>query len=96
MTRSVVDGSPLLPQVRFALRIKSHAFDQEILQLIAACLADLSIGGVQRIDTDDPLLRRASVLFCKGHFDNSPYFEQAYEDLKKSMTLAREYVQPQK
>lgn len=95
-TRPAVDGSPLLPQVRLALRMKSHAYDQEILHLITCCFTDLSIGGVETINIDDPLLKRAMALYCKANFgyDDPQHYRQAYEDLKLTMTLAREYGQP--
>ena len=94
MARPAVDGSHLLPDVKLALRIKSNAFDTEILHLIASSFADLSTGGVKTINIDDPLLIRATVLYCKASLDDEPRSKQAYEDLKLTMTLAKEYGQP--
>ncbi len=87
------DGMLLIPDVKLALRIKSTAYDAEILQLIDTSLSDLRASGVEVLDLSDPLVKRAVILYCKGSFgyDVAPHYKQDYENMKRLMTLAGEY-----
>lgn len=92
-TEPVVDKNPLLGAVRSALRIKSIKLDDEIINLIDSCLTDLSMCGIETSETDDPLILRAVIFYCKGNFgyDQNPQSIQAYESLKAMMALASKY-----
>lgn len=69
----------MLEKVKLALRIKSNAFDGDILDLIDAALDDLGIAGVLRTP-HEPLVQRAVVTYCRANF-GSP---SDYDNLKKS------------
>lgn len=92
--------------VKSALRIKSTAFDGEVLGLIAACKADLRLAGVlvpevtrrknagEAWAEENPLLARAIILYAKAHFgyvEKSERFGDAYEALKAKLSLAGEH-----
>ena len=71
----------MLAIVKLALRVTTNAFDVEINGLIAAACADLGVVGVN-VDatTNDALLTRAIITYCRMNF-GSP---EDYDRLKKS------------
>jgi uncharacterized phage protein (predicted DNA packaging) len=85
----------MLEAVKLALRIKTNAFDDDIEDLIAACKMDLNLSGVQSAGKeDDPLIRRAVILYAKANFGENPDSEKyvkSYKDLKIFLSLAGEY-----
>lgn len=88
----------LLDDVKLALRITSSAFDSEVQDLIDAAIADLQLSGVrlEKLDADDPLIRRAVMVYCKANFgyDNpeAERFQHSYDMLKAHLTLSQEYM----
>lgn len=71
----------MLAKVKLALRVTTNAFDDEITGLIEAACADLGVVGVEVYQTtDDPLLTRAIITYCRMNF-GSP---EDYDRLKKS------------
>jgi hypothetical protein len=95
----------MFQKVKTALRLKSPAFDDEIESLIAAAKADLRLVGIKWQDdeapvdgeeqkADDPLIERAVILYCKGHFgyiEGGERYIKAYDLLKCSLSLAGDY-----
>jgi len=89
----------LLDDAKLALRITSSAFDSEVQDLIDAARADLILAGVKREkaeDENDPLIKRATITYCKAHFgyDNpeAERFQKAYEMIKMHLTLSADYI----
>lgn len=71
----------MLAKVKLALRVTTNAFDDEITGLIEAACADLGVVGVEVYQTtEDPLLTRAIITYCRMNF-GSP---EDYDRLKKS------------
>lgn len=71
----------MLNKVKLALRVTTDAFDTEITDLILAACADLGIVGVTAlITTDNALLTRAIITYCRVHFGEP----EDYDRLKKS------------
>ena len=71
----------MLNKVKLALRVTTDAFDAEITDLILAACADLGIVGVDTlITTEDALLTRAIITYCRVHFGEP----EDYDRLKKS------------
>lgn len=71
----------MLNKVKLALRVTTDAFDTEITGLINAAIADLGIVGVETlITTEDALLTRAIITYCRVHFGEP----EDYDRLKKS------------
>lgn len=71
----------MLNKVKLALRVTTDAFDAEITDLILAACADLGIVGVTALSTtDDALLTRAIITYCRAHFGEP----EDYDRLKKS------------
>lgn len=92
-----IESSSLLEELKVRIRITSSTFDDmEILPLANACITDLSLGGVKRIDITDPLIKQAIVLYVKANFgvsDESGKFQRAYEGLKNSLALCGDYTE---
>lgn len=71
----------MLNKVKLALRVTTDAFDTEITGLINAAIADLGIVGVDTlITTEDALLTRAIITYCRVQFGEP----EDYDRLKKS------------
>lgn len=85
----------MLEKVKLALRISTDSFDEEIEDLIEACKIDLNISGVNEVDEDDALIRRAILIYCKANFglDNkdSEKYEKSYTMLKQHLSLSSDY-----
>ena len=88
----------MLEEVRSALRIEGHEHDAEIQDLLDAARADLILSGVspQKANSnDDPLIRRAIIVYCRAHFDyaddSAERLERSYEMLKSHLSLAEDY-----
>ena len=84
----------LVTEARSWLRISTESRDDEIKQVMEACLIDLSNGGVVVIDPDDSAIKQAMKLYLKSQFgydNNADKFGRAYEYLKYSLALSGDY-----
>ena len=87
-------SNELITSARGWLRIATTSRDDEIRQVIEACLIDLSIGGVVEVNPSDSLVSQAIKLYLKAQFGydaNAVKFEQAYEHLKRALALCGDY-----
>ncbi len=76
------------------IRTKSSGANEEVKGLIKACLKDLEIAGVYVMDADDPLVRQAVKIYCRGNYgydENTERFREAYVALKDAMALCGDY-----
>lgn len=85
----------MLEKVKQALRIKSNAFDTEIIELIESAKLDLKYSGVNNVDDMDPLIAQAIKIYCKANFglDNkdSEKYQKSYDMLKQHLSLCGDY-----
>ncbi|MDH2474258.1 head-tail connector protein [Clostridium perfringens] len=85
----------MLEKVKLSLRIKSDAFNIEILEMIEAAKLDLSISGIKKINEADPLIQQAIKTYCKANFglDNkdSEKYQKSYNMLKEHLSLCGDY-----
>lgn len=72
----------MLEAVKLALRITTDAFDAELNDLIEAALIDLRQAGVTNIDQTDPMIKRATITFCKLNFGQTDGYD--YDRLRAS------------
>lgn len=87
-------SNELVSSARGWLRISTTSRDDEIRQVLSACLIDLSIGGVAVINTTDYQIQQAMKLYLKAMFGydaNAEKFGQAYEFLKRALALSGDY-----
>ena len=85
----------MLDSIKLSLRISNTAFDIEILDLIEAAEIDLMISGVNKIDSEDPLIKRAITIYVKAHFGydhpDASRFEESYINLKQHLSMSIDY-----
>ena len=86
----------MLNDVKLALGIATDLFDYDLNNLIEACKIDLKMCGIDegKITTDDALVNRAIIFYCKAYFRNSDHaerYKKAYESLRTAMSMAGEY-----
>lgn len=85
----------MLNSVKLSLRISNSFFDNEISDLIEAAKLDLGIAGVENLETQDSLVKRAITIYVKAHFgwDNpdAERLERSYVLLKQHLALSGEY-----
>ena len=84
----------LITSARAWLRTATESRDDEIRQVMEACLIDLSIGGVAVINIDDSAIRQAIKLYLKSQFGydaNAEKFGKAYEHMKAALALCGDY-----
>lgn len=72
----------MLERVKLALRLTTHAYDDELMDLIAAAEIDLHIAGVEIPQTMDAIVRRAIITYCMLHFRGTA--QEDYDRLKAS------------
>ena len=85
----------LLPEAKLWIRRSSTNLDSEIEQTVAACLMDLGVVGIKKIDEEDPLIQQAAKLYLKAQFGSdgkAERWEMFYERLKSALALSGEYT----
>ena len=84
----------LLPKIKTNLRISHSVLDGDLTDTIAACLADLTICGVQVAETD-PLILNAVKLYCRKEYTDdtgkAAEYQKRYDALKSCLMMASEY-----
>lgn len=86
----------MLDAVKMALRIVTCAFDNELTDLIAAALADMRLAGIVNKNTEDPLVRRAVITYCRMNFgqpDDYDRLKRSYDEQKAQMRMATGYTE---
>lgn len=85
----------MLDKVKTALRVSTTAFDNEISDLIDAACGDLGIVGVTATSsTDDALLTRAIITYCRVNFgspDDYDRLKASYDEQKSQLITASGY-----
>lgn len=91
----------ILEKVKLALRIVTDDFNNEITDLINACLLDLGIAGIENhIDTTslNALTERAVITYCRAHFGDANSSEEydrlkaSYDEQKAQLQMATGYT----
>lgn len=85
----------MLEKVKLALRIVTTAFDSELNDLIEAALADLGLAGVTNTSTDDPLIIRVVITYCRANFGDPDEYDRlkaSYDEQKAQLKTATGYT----
>lgn len=80
-----------LDAVKLAMRVVTTEFDSEITDLINSAKQDLGIAGVEIPTTDEPIVNRAVITYCKAHFgepDEYDRLKRAYDEQKAQLSTA--------
>ena len=91
---TVTEEDALVVAARKWLRISTTSQDEEISQVVDACLIDLSMGGVAVVSESDPVIQQAVQLYLKAQFGydaKAQQFDMAYEHLKAALALCGDY-----
>lgn len=83
-----------IKEARGWLRIGVTSRDEEIGQVLSACLIDLKNSGVSNRDNDDPIIKQAMKLYLKAFFgydEDAERYSKSYEFLKNSLALCEDY-----
>lgn len=88
----------MLESVKMALRVTNPEFDPEVADLIEGARMELIQSGVSIVSAandQDPLIKRAVILYAKAHFGldnpNADRFAQSFESLKNHLSQAGDY-----
>jgi len=92
----------MLEKCKLALRISTDVFDAELLDLIAAGIADVQHAGPQFEYTatandytiDDPLASRAVIMYVRTYFGSPADFDRlkaAYDEMKGQLRESSGY-----
>lgn len=85
----------MLEKVKVAMAITTDAYDSELQDLIEAALLDLGVAGVDNTLTEDKMVQRAVITYCRMMFHSPADFENlrwAYEALKGQMAISTGYT----
>lgn len=84
----------LLDECKELLRTKSSSYDNEISDLIEACIVDLKISGIKAY-IEDPIIRRVIKIYVKANFgiENKDFerLMKSYDLLKIHLGLSGDY-----
>lgn len=89
---NVVD---LLEDAKRVLRITSFDFDEEIKDIISAGANDLSIAGIINIASEEPLIKRAILTYCRLHFGEPTdpvRLKASYDEQKAQLKVASKFT----
>ena len=84
-----------LDKVKMALRITTSAYDDELMDLIAAAELDMGIAGVTLPPSSDELCSRAVITYCKMHFglpEDADRLKRSYDEQKAQLVTATGYT----
>ena len=94
-----IDQSLLL-KIKNNLRIGHNALDDDLMDTVSSCLADLQVCGVQAPALEDqqetdPLILNAIKLYCRKEFTDDPAkaaeYQKRYDALKSCLMMAEGY-----
>ena len=84
----------MLEKVRNALRIKNHAHDDELVDLIHSAVLDLGIAGVEPEEMNE-LVETAIITYCKmnnGLPEDYDRLKRSYDEQKAQLSNASGYT----
>ena len=84
-----------LDKVKMGLRIKTTAYDEELVDLITAAQLDLGIAGVEVPSTLDEIVTRAIITYCKMSFglpEDYDRLKKSYDEQKAQLVTATGYT----
>ncbi len=85
----------LTSKAKLALKITTNDFDDEIADLVEACLLDLGIAGVDEVDTEDKLIVRAVCTFVRFSWGSPSDYDKlkaSYDEQKAQLGMSSNYT----
>jgi len=91
----LLEAIKLLEKVKLSIRRSHSKLDDDLLDEINECLADLKVCGVVYAETTDPLIVNAVKLYCRSTNADDPAksaeWLRRYEALKACLMMADGY-----
>ena len=84
-----------LAKVKQALRIKTDAYDDELLDLVSAAEQDLGVAGVIIPNKSQEIVLRAVITYCKMSFglpEDYDRLKRSYDEQKAQLSNATGYT----
>lgn len=94
MSCKAISESDLINDVKLALRIKTSAYDDEIMRLIKSGLQDMGVAGVV-VPGIDPIVQTAVITYCRMHFgqpDEYDRLKRSYDEQKAQLATCTGYT----
>ena len=85
----------MLNATKLALRIRTDAFDSEILALLQAALSDLGVAGIVIPGCYDMLVQQACITYVKMNFgqpDDYDRLKRSYDEQKAQLASCTGYT----
>jgi hypothetical protein len=84
-----------LDKVKQALRIKTDAYNDELMDLVAAAEQDLGVAGVIIPQKSQEIVLRAIITYCKMSFglpEDYDRLKASYDEQKAQLVTASDYT----
>lgn len=88
----------ILEKIKKSIRRSHNKLDDDLMDDISGCLADLKVVGIVHAGEDDPLILNAIKLWCKALYTEdtarAAEYRERYESLKSCLMVAEGYGRP--
>lgn len=88
----------ILEKIKKSIRRSHDKLDEDLLDDISGCLADLRVVGIIYAGEDDPLILNAIKLWCKSLYTDDTAkaadYRDRYDALKSCLMVAEGYGRP--
>lgn len=85
----------LITAAKLAARVTTHAFDEQIADLLEAAKLDLGVAGVEVPESLDALVQQAQITYFLMHFgqpDNYDRLKASYDEQKAQLSTCTGYT----
>lgn len=85
----------MLEKVKLALKITTDDFNEELSDMIDACLLDLGIAGVDKREITDALIIRAVCTYCRANWGSPSDYDKlkaSYDEQKAQLSMSGNYT----
>lgn len=88
----------ILEKIKLSIRRSHNKLDEDLMDDISGCLADLKVVGIVYATEDDPLILNAIKLWCKALYTDDTAkaadYRERYDALKSCLMVAEGYGRP--
>ena len=88
-------ATSIIEKIKASIRRSHNKLDDDLMDDISACLADLRVCGITYAGEDDPLILNAIKLWCKALYSDdtakAESYRERYDALKSCLMVAEGY-----
>ena len=91
----MIVNSSMIEQAKIARRLTEPDFDEEVIRLLKAAIADLGVAGVVVPEEYDELITQAAITYFLAHFGQPDNYEQlkaSYDEQKAQLMTCTGYT----